>query len=71
MSELANAWRTIVKAEEALRYACDYFGHQARMNATSHLSGKVIYPPIHASIESALHAITMFREAYPEQEASS
>jgi hypothetical protein len=67
MSELANARRTLDKAEEALRYARDYFGHQAEMNAMSHLAVKVMYPPIHASIESALHAIIMFRDAYPEE----
>jgi hypothetical protein len=68
IQELANARRTIDKAEEALKNALDYFGHQAAMNAASHLSAKVMYPPIHSQIESALYGIAMFRDSYPEQE---
>jgi hypothetical protein len=67
MSEVFNARRTIDKAEDALKSALSYFTHQAQMNAASHLSGKVMYPPIHAGIESALFAINMFRDSYPEE----
>lgn len=66
MSETDDARRTIDKAEEVLQVCHQYFRHQAQMNATAHLSTRVMYPPISASIESVLQGITTFREAYPD-----
>lgn len=66
MSELDNARRTIDKADEALRACLNYFGKQAEMNAQSHMSERVMYPPIHSVVASVVHGIRMFREAYPE-----
>lgn len=66
MSEFDNARRTIDKAEEVLQVCHKYFHHQANMNAAAHLSGRVMYPPIAASIESVLQSISLFRNTYPE-----
>jgi hypothetical protein len=65
MSESDNARRTIEKAEEVLQVCHKFFHHQAQMNAASHLSGRVMYPPICASIESVLQGISTFKETYP------
>lgn len=66
MTELANARRTIDKAEDALRYASQYFEHQAEMNASAHLSTRVMHSPLYALIESVLSGIEAFHASYPE-----
>lgn len=63
--ELENARRTVDKAAEVLGRCEEFFRHQAEMNAAAHLAGRVMYPPIHASIASVLQGITAFRESYP------
>ena len=65
-NELANARRTIDKAQDALRACERYFARQAEMNAQGHMSERVMYPPIHSSLTSVLHGIDMFHEAYPD-----
>lgn len=66
--ELYNAHRTIDKCEEMLQACASYFRHQAEMNCIAHLGSRVMYPPIHASIESVLKAVEMFHETYPDRE---
>lgn len=68
MSELDNARRTIGKAQETLQACEKYFARQAEMNAQAHMSDRVMYPPIHASVTSVLHGIEMFYEAYPDND---
>lgn len=67
MSESDNARRTILKADEVLRQCQRYFANQASMNATAHMSERVMYPPIHAAISSVLQGIRDFGRTYPLQ----
>lgn len=63
--ELTNARRTLDKAEDVLK-ACEFFfRHQAQMNAAAHMSTRVVYSPIYASITSVLGGIDVFNEGYP------
>ncbi len=71
MSENANARRTLAKAENALRLCEQYFAKQAETNATAHLADRVLYPPIHGAISSALTGIAAFHGAYPDGDEST
>ena len=68
MSELDNARRTIDKAQDVLRQCREFFSYQAEMNASAHMSDRVMYPPIHAAIESALCGIATFNNTYERTE---
>jgi hypothetical protein len=57
---IENACRTLDKAEEVLRRCELFFRHQGEMNAAAHLSDRVMYPPIHAAIQSVLQGISAF-----------
>lgn len=63
-AQIANAERTIDKCREALKHCRSYFEAQADMNATSHLSARTLYPPIHGEISTALSGIDYYLEAY-------
>jgi hypothetical protein len=65
VSEVENLRRELTKAEEVLVLCETYFAHQAHMNATAHMSGKVIHTPLQGAIAGTLHSIKTHREAYP------
>ncbi|WP_301119853.1 hypothetical protein [Mycolicibacterium fortuitum] len=64
--ELANARRTIGKAQEVLAACARYFDHHAEMNAQAHMAPRVMHPPIHGAIWSALNGIAVFQQTYPD-----
>lgn len=66
MSELDDARRIIQKDEDVLEKCLVYFAKQAEMNATAHMSDRVMYPPIHGAISSSLFGLKMHRETYPD-----
>lgn len=55
-----DARRTIEKAQDVLAACERYFARQAEMNAQSHMSERVMFPPIHAAITSVLFGIESF-----------
>lgn len=63
--ELDNCRRTLAKAQEALQSCENYFRHQAEMNAQSHMSVRVMYPPIHSIVALTLHGCDEFFNCYP------
>jgi hypothetical protein len=63
--ELDNCRRTLEKAQEALAACEAYFRHQAEMNAQSHMSQRVMYPPIHSVVATTMHGCQEFFNCYP------
>lgn len=62
--ELVNARRTLDKAQDVLTACREYFWYQAQMNAASHISNRVLYPPIYSAIESVLQGVETFKKTY-------
>jgi len=52
MNELIDAVRELEKAHDVLRACQDYFTYQGAMNATLHMSDRVIPNPLSSAVET-------------------
>lgn len=64
-AQIVNAERTLQKAKEVIRWAGKFFEGQANMNAASHLSQNVMFPPIYSALESTMRGIDLYFKTFP------